>query len=393
MLTSRVPARLFGPLVGLLVLALASPGCGHKREDIAIGEYGSTTGLTSTFGTSSDNGVQLAIAGANAAGGINGKKLEVILYDDEGKPDTAVNVVKKLVYQDKVAAVIGEVASKRSIAAAPTCQSGKTPMISPSSTNPKVTEIGDYIFRVCFIDPFQGTAAAKFASQKGFKRAAIMTDALNDYSTGLTQFFQESFPKQGGAIVATQRYQAGDLDFKAQLTAIKASNPDILFVPGYYGDVGPIARQAREVGLNVPLLGGDGWDSPKLVPGAGGPGKALEGSYFTNHYSLSDPSPRTKAFIAAFQAKFHTMPDALAAMGYDAAGVLLDAMKRVGAPADGDYESAAYRAKLRDVLAQTKNYPGVTGDITIDAARNAVKPAVILQIKGNDFKYVSSIKP
>ncbi len=406
-----VPARLFGCLCTAAMLAFVSGGCANKTSStvngissgggtpaagsIMIGEYGSLTGDKSTFGHSTDNGVELAVKGINAAGGVNGHPLAVDVQDDAGTPDGASSVVKKIITSDKPTAVIGEVASTLSIQAAPICNSAKVPMISPSSTNPKVTQLGPYIFRVCFIDPFQGTAAAKFAlGTLHAKKAAILTDAGNDYSIGLTKFFTQSFIQGGGQVVISQNYGKDDVDFTSQLTQIKADAPDVLYVPGYYGQVGPIAKQARAIGLTVPLLGGDGWDSPKLIEGAGGPGAALEGSYFTNHSSMSNPDPTIQKFVTAYKAAYGgQQPDSLAALGYDSIGVLADALKRAGAPADGDYASLAYHAKLRDAVAATKGYKGITGTITIGPDRNAVKPAVVLQIHGADYKYVSTVNP
>ena len=392
--------------VGLLI---SMSGCANKPDTtpqgsqprstatgtpIVIGEYGSTTGLTSTFGLSTDHGIEMAVDAINASGGINGHPLKVDLKDDEGKPDEALSVVRLLISQDNVTAILGEVASKSSIAAAPECNSKMVPMISPSSTNVKVTQVGPYIFRACFIDPFQGTAAAKFVmNDLHLKNVAIMTDAANDYSTGLTSAFEKNYTILGGHIVLTQSYTAGDVDFKAQLLAIKAKNPDLLYVPGYYGDVGPMARQAREIGLTIPMMGGDGWDSPKLVEGAGGPGQALEGSYFTDHYAVSNPDPAGKKFVETYKLEYHEDPDALAAMGYDAVGVLADAIKRTGTPANGDFASKQYRSKLRDAIATTKNFQGVTGNITIGPDRNAIKPLVVLQIHGKDFNFVSRVNP
>ncbi len=404
------PARLLGCLCSAAVLAFISGGCANKTSttvngvssggsapagSIMIGEYGSLTGDNSTFGHSTDNGVELAVKNINAAGGVNGHPLTVDLQDDAGTPDGASSVVKKIITSDKPTAVIGEVASTLSIQAGPVCNAAKVPMISPSSTNPKVTQLGPYIFRVCFIDAFQGKAEAEFAAKNlHAKRAAILTDSGNDYSIGLTKFFTQNFTQDGGQIVIAQNYSKGDVDFTAQLTQIKAANPDILFVPGYYGQVGPIAKQARSIGLTVPLLGGDGWDSPKLVEGAGGPGAALEGSYFTNHSSMSNPDPTIQKFVSAYKAAYGSQqPDSLAASGYDAVGVLADAIKRAGAPADGDYSSLAYRTKLRDAIAATKDYHGITGTISIGPDRNAIKPAMVLQIHGAGYKYITTINP
>jgi len=379
------------------IAAFSFAGCGGKKAmtEPVIGEYDSMTGPQSTFGTSTHNGETLAIDQANDAGGVNGHKLTIKLYDDQCDPSIASTVVRKLIAQDHVPAILGEVASTRSIAAAPECDKGKVPMISPSSTNPKVTEGHPYVFRVCFIDPFQGGSAAKFAAQTlHFKRAAIFTDQANDYSTGLSAVFKDTFTKLGGTIVATSSYQSGsDVNFQAQLNTLKAANPEIIYVPGYYNDIGPIARQARSIGLKAPLLGGDGWDSDKLVEGAGGPGAALEGCYFTNHYSVDNPDPLTQKFVQAYKARFGSKPDSLAALGYDAAGVLVDAMKRAGAPPNDDYSDAAYKTKLRDAIGATTGFKGATGTINLGPDHNAVKPCVVLQVNGKDFKYITTVQP
>ncbi len=387
--------RGLGLTLGLLSASLALSGCGGKKDtnEIVIGEYGSMTGSESTFGTSTLNGVNLAVNEINAGGGINGKKLRVVSYDDEGKPDGALNVAKKLV-DDHPATVIGEVASTLSISAAPVFNQAHIPMISPSSTNPKVTQVGPYIFRVCFIDPFQGSVAAKFAATNlKAKKAAVLFEQTSDYSRGLSDVFTSDFPKLGGQIVDTETYVKTDVDFKSALTKIKAANPDILYVPGYYSNIGPIAKQAKQIGLTVPLLGGDGWDSPKLVEGAGGPGGALEGSYYTNHSSMDNPDPTIQNFVAKYEKADSAEPDTIAALAYDSVGVLADAIKRVGPPSDGDYSSQEYRAKLRDAIGSTKDFKGVTGSITLNSDRNAVKPAVVLQIKGDKKVFVTSVSP
>jgi branched-chain amino acid transport system substrate-binding protein len=255
-------------------------------------------------------------------------------------------------------------------------------MISPSSTNPRVTQVGDYIFRVCFIDPFQGTVMANFARQSlKLNSVAVLSDVKSDYSLGLAKFFKQGYTAAGGKIVADENYSGGDKDFSAQLTAIKAANPDGVFVPGYYTEVGLIALQARQLGLTVPLFGGDGWESSSLVTIGG---TALEGDYFSTHYSPEDTSPAAQNFDKEYQAKYGTLPDAMAALGYDSAMILADAIKRAGST-DG--------TKVRDALAATRNFPGVTGNITIDPNRDASKPAVILAIKGGAFKYVETIAP
>lgn len=351
-------------------------------DEIKIGEIGSMTGAEATFGTSTHNGIMLAFETVNAGGGVKGKKLRLISLDDQGKPDEAATATQKLVNQEKVVALLGEVASSRSLAMAPIAQNAKVPMISPSSTNPRVTEMGDYIFRVCFIDPFQGTVMAKFAHEHlKLKKVAILRDVKNDYSVGLADFFTQTFTKLGGEIVADLSYSASDIDFKSQLTAIRSKNPEAIMVPGYYTEVGLIARQAKELGIKAPLLGGDGWDSPKLTEIASG---ALDGSYFSNHYSVDDQSPHVQSFIQKFKAKYGVVPDGLAAMGFDAAMVLIKALET--AP---DTSGVA----LRDALAKTKDFQGVTGKISIDEKRNAVKSAVVLKIEKGAYRFVTTVNP
>ena len=400
---NRASTRQLCGLFSAAAFALTFSGCANKTagtspggdgssasSPIVIGEFASMTGAQATFGSSTDKGVQLAAAEINKAGGIDGHQVAIHLENDEGQPDAAATAVKKLITEDKAIAILGEVASKNSIAAAPFCNSNKVPMISPSSTNPKVTQTGPYIFRVCFIDPFQGTVAAKFVTGTlKAKTAAILYDKTSDYSNGLQDFFQKAFVAQGGKVLLVRTYQAGDPDFRSSLTTIKAANPDILYVPGYYNEVGTIARQARQLGIAAPLVGGDGWESPKLIEGAGGPGGALEGCYFTDHSALDERDPVVKKFVESYKAaNGGQSPDALTGQGYDAAGVLFAAIKTAGKPEGGDYNSDAFRTKLRDAIAATAGYKGATGDITLDADRNAKKAAVVLQIKGSNYKNV-----
>jgi branched-chain amino acid transport system substrate-binding protein len=301
-------------------------------------------------------------------------------------------VVTRLIDNDHVDAIIGEVASSNSLAAAPVCQRSGVPMITHASTNPKVTLVGNYIFRTCFIDPFQGAVMATFAVKNlHLKKADVFYDNSSDYSVGLAKFFTATFEKLGGVVAISTSYHAGDPDFRAQLAGIKQTNPDFIYVPGYYTDVGTIARQAREQGITVPLMGGDGWDSPKLFDSAD---EALNGCYFSNHYSVQSSDPLVQKFVAAYEKLYGgAVPDAMAALAYDATHILADAFKMAGKPADGNFDSPQYRAKLRDAIAATKDYPGVTGKITIGPDRNAVKPAVVLQISGKEYKYVTSINP
>jgi branched-chain amino acid transport system substrate-binding protein len=330
----------------------------------------SLTGSTANFGISSVNGIKMATDEVNGAGGINGKQIELLVQDDRSDASEAATIVTKFVTQDQVHAVLGEVASSRSIAAAPIAQNAKIPMLTPSSTNPEVTRKGDYIFRSCFIDPVQGAAIGQFAARSlGAKRAAIMVDRKNDYSTGLANNITETFTKMGGQMVATTSYQEGDQDFNAQLTSIKGSNPEVIFVPGYYNDVGLIAKQARDRGITVPLIGGDGWDSAQLYAIGG---SALNGSFFSNHYSPYDTDPKVQKFVNDYKARYNTIPDALAATAYDAAHIMFDAIKRANS-LDGK--------AIRDALAATSAFPGVTGTVTFNENRDAVKPIVMIEIK------------
>jgi branched-chain amino acid transport system substrate-binding protein len=387
--------RIFLSLLVLASLLMSFTACVDKSanggqttsgggDTIKVGVYGDVTGATSSFGQSTKNGIQLAFDEINAAGGVNGKKLEMIFEDDQGTPEKAKTVISKLINQDKVVAVLGEVASSNSLAAAPVAQEAKIPMITPSSTNPKVTEIGEYISRVCFIDPFQGSVMAKFAANTlKAKTAAVLGDNSSDYSKGLTQFFEEEFKRLGGTVITKQTYAQRDQDFKAQLTQMRDQKPDVIYVPGYYGEVGIIAKQARELGMTQPLLGGDGWDSPELWKLGGA---ALNPAYISNHYSADNPAPEIQNFVKAYQAKFNVAPDSLAALAYDSAKVLADAIKRAG---------GTDSAKLKDAINATKEFAGVTGKITLDSSRNAVKPAVVLSLNpsASKFEFKETIYP
>ena len=355
---------------------------GVEGNEILVGEYGSMTGSEATFGQMTHKGIELAFNQINASGGVKGKMLRLISLDDQGRPEEAATAVTKLITQNKVLAVLGEVASSRSLAGAPIAQQHGIPMVTPSSTNPKVTEVGDYIFRVCFIDPFQGTVMAKFAAQNlKAKRVAIMKDVTSDYSVGLANVFKETFSHLGGQVVSEQTYVSGDIDFKGQLANIKTSGVDAVFIPGYYTEVGLIARQARQLGMKQPLLGADGWDSRKLFD----IGKeAINGGYFSNHYTSDSTAPGVREFISEFKAAYSEVPDSLAAMGYDAAKVLADAATRA---------TELTPKGLRDALASTKNYQAVTGNITINDQRNAVKSAVVVKVTGAGNKYVTTVNP
>ena len=378
--------------IAVSLLLLATPGCNKPAGEsgsgagggtIKIGEYASLTGNTANFGQSSHEGTIMAIDEINAAGGVLGKKLELLTEDTLSKAGEPATVVNKLIARDNVVAILGEVASSRSLEAAPICQQNKIPMISPASTNPDVTKTGDYIFRVCFIDPFQGTVMANFATKTlKAKRVAVFTDVKSDYSKGLAKFFKERFLANGGEIVSELDYNSGDKDFKAQLTAIKSANPDGVFVPGYYSEVALICTQARQLGINVPLFGGDGWEGEDLVKIGG---ESVEGNYFSSHYHPAVGNDLCRRFVENYHKRYRDKtPDTMAALGYDSALVLADALKRAGTT-DGP--------KLRDAIATTKDFPAVTGTITINENRDATKSAVILQVKGGKFEYLETVNP
>ena len=387
-----------------LTLAAGCGGGAGGKDELVIGVYGSLTGGDATFGESTKMGVELAVKQLvdAKAGKIGGLPVRTVVEDDQGKAEEAATVVQKLINQDQVITVIGEVASSRSLAAAPICQAAGVPMITPSSTNPKVTEVGEFISRMCFIDPFQGTVMAKFASSNlGVKKVAILKDVKSDYSVGLAQFFSEAFKAAGGTIVAEQAYTAGDQDFSAQLTALKAKSPDAIFLPGYYTEVGLIARKARELGLTCPILGGDGWESEQLIEIGG---DALNGAYYSIHFAVDNPEPKLQAFLKDFKALHGKEPDAIGGLAYDAANVLFGCLeklatdepavfKALGSAKAGTPERKEAQKKLAALIAATKDYAGVTGVITLDENRNASKPAVVLEIKGGKKVFNTSINP
>ncbi len=373
-------------ILNTLVLALACligfSGCTKKTDEILIGEFGTLTGGEATFGQSTNKGLRMALDEINAAGGVKGKKIKLITYDNQGKTDETAAVVTRLITQDKVVAIIGEVASGRTLVAAPIAQQYKVPLITPSSTHPKVTEKGDYIFRICFIDPFQGAVMAKFMTENlKLKKVAILRDVKNEYSVGLADTFVKEITQRGGEVLIDVSYQANDIDFKAQLTQIKSKNPEVIFVPGYYTDAGLITVQARQLGIKAVFLGGDGWDSPKLHEIAK---EAANGSYFSNHYSTDSTDPVVQEFIQKFKTQFNELPDAMAALGYDAGKVLAMALMNA---------KDITPENIKNEIAKTKNFPGVTGVITLDAQRNAIKSAVIVKVEGNDKKFVTQMAP
>ena len=370
-------------LLLLPTLLAAVTGAALAQNPIKVGEFASLTGKEAAFGQSSHKGTLLAIEELNATGGALGRQFELITEDNQSKQGESATIVKKLISRDQVVALLGEVASGRSLEAAPIAQNYKIPMISPSSTNPRVTEMGSYIFRVCFIDPFQGTAMAKFAQKSlHLKKVALLTSVSSPYSVGLAKYFKETFAAIGGVVAIEQKYSEGDKDFKAQLTAIKAAGVEGIFVPGYYTEAALISKQARELELTFPVFGGDGWEAPQLIEIGG---KAMEGTYYSTHYSPENSSPAVRNFVKKFRARYAgETPDAMAALGYDSAMVLADAIKRAG---------TTEGPKLRTAIAATKGYDGVTGKTTIDSHRNATKAAVVITVKDGAFKFVESIAP
>lgn len=351
-------------------------------DQIVIGQYASLTGAIANFGKYTDLGVQLAVMERNEKGGIDGKQIVLRTYDTRGQQTDAKSAVTRLITQDKAVAILGEVASSLSIAGAQVCQENGVPMVTPSSTNPDVTAIGDMIFRVCYTDDLQGLYAANFAAQKGWKTAAILYDRKQAYSVGLKDGFAEAFTDRGGKIILEQAFSSGDTDFSAQLTAIRNSKPDVIFCPSYYNDLGNILRQSRKMGIDLPYLGGDGWTDVESVT----PADVLVNCYYVNHWDPGDTSSEeSRTFIERSQARFPNESfNVWSALGYDAANILFDAIDRADST-DGK--------KIAAELAKVKNFKGVTGTISIDENRNASKPAVILTFKDGKPVYVTSIQP
>jgi len=388
----RLPALIAAPVVAAAAaFALALGGCARSQQpaeaatsEILIGEISSITGKEGACGQSTHRGILLAIEEANARGGLlGGHLLHLFTEDNQSKAGESGTAARKLISRDKAIAILGEVASNRSLEIASIAQRTHTPMISPASTAESVTEAGDYIFRVCFLDSFQGQVMAKFARESlGLHRIAILSSVSSAYSVGLAKQFRESFVETGGEIPAEQKFSEGDKDFRAQLTAIRASGADAIYLPAYYTETALIAKQARELGLTIPLLGGDGWSSPELLELGG---DALEGVYYSSHYSPQSTAPQALDFIEHYRARWDgETPDAFAALGYDAARLLIDAIERAG---------TTQPAALRDALATTHDLYGATGRTTIDAHRNASKPATIITVKNHHFTYIGEVAP
>jgi branched-chain amino acid transport system substrate-binding protein len=374
------------------VLLAGAAACERKSDsatdtggDIVIGMYGSLTGDGGSFGLSSKDGTELAVDEINAAGGVlDGRKLTLLIEDDQSKPEEATNAVTKLITQDKVVAVLGEVASRRTLAAAPVAQRYQIPLITPASTNERVTKVGNYIFRVCFIDPFQGEVLAKFAyNDLKVRKVAILKDITQDYSVGLTDSVALNFAKLGGTVLPPVSYSGADADFKAVLTQIRSEKPDAIFATGYYSEAGIIVRQARELGMKMPILGGDGWVGDALANGR----EALNNTYISNHYSGDNPAPIVQNFVTAYRKRFNKEPDAIAALAYDAVKVLADAMNRA---------KSTEGPKVRDALAKA-DVAGVTGQLKMNPERNVDKPAVVQEVTYANgqvkFVYKTTVSP
>ena len=372
----------------LLIVSLIFSGIGslYGAETIKVGLIAPLTGPIATFGQSVEKGVRMAVDEINAKGGVLGMKIELLVEDNQAKAEESANIARKFIEQDKVVAILGPVISSNTLAAAPIAQQSKVPLLTPTATNPRVTQVGNYIFRVCFVDDFQGTVMARFAKTGLGKRvstAAILYEKTSDYSIGLAKYFKETFTKIGGKIVAEESFSSGDQDFSAQLTKIKGKNPDVLYVPSYYDTAGLIIKQARELGINVPILGGDGFDSPQLVQLAGK--ENLKDCYFSGHFFAGSSAPQVKTFVANFKKRYNQVPDMLAALGYDAAYMLADAIKKAG---------KVDRDAIRDALANTKNLKLVTGTITLDENRNPQKSAVIIGFDSNGNQvYKTTVNP
>jgi branched-chain amino acid transport system substrate-binding protein len=374
-------------IAAVAAAALLIAGCSpQSAKEIRIGLITPLTGDVKTFGESVKNAFEMAVDEANKAGGVAGMKIVPVVVDDRNDPTEASNAANKLIKQDRVRAIVGSVTSKATIPVSDLAQSGKIPTITPSATNPKVTVADgkrkDFMFRACFIDPFQGKVMAKFARETLFKeKAAVLYDASNDYSKGVAEYFADAFRIMGGKVVAYESYGKDDVDFSAILTKVKASGPDVVFLPDYYNKVGLIAKQAREKGIRADLIGPDGWDSPDLVKIAG---DAVEGGYFSNHYSPDDTRPEVVAWVKKYKEKFGQTPDALGTLAYDATNLLLEAIRK----ANSDDP-----VKIRAALASIKGFKGVTGESAMDDNGNAIKSAVILQIANGRQKYVKVVTP
>lgn len=378
----RAPLALLLACVALFGCSRPKGGGGGERppaEKIRLGVVMSLTGDTAQYGLSALNGARMAVEEANASGGVAGRRVELIAQDTRSDSTETEVVVRRLAREYGVHALVGEIVSSRSLAAARVAQGEGLPMLTPSATSPEVTQVGDFVFRSCYTDAFQGAAIARFAAVNlGARRAAMLVESDQRYSQELAAFTRDAFTRLGGEVVAVQEYREGAADFSAQLVELSASRPDVVFAPGYYLEAGLLARQARSLGIETPFVGGDGWDSPRLYEIGG---QALAGNFFSTHFSAEDQTPEVRRFVEDYRRLFGSTPDSFAATAYDAARIVLAAFER--AP-------SLERAAVRDALASTRDFRGVTGTVTFDAARNAVKPVVIVRISENGRQSVES---
>lgn len=344
--------------------------------DIPIGVFQSLSGAEASFGQDALSGIRLAEDQINSHGGILERRIRLIVQDNQSKAGETSSIVRELISRENVVALVGEVASGRTLEAAPIAQRSKVPLVANSASNEKVTQVGNFIFRVSYKDSQQGQALARYAYSEGKHRAALLVDTSKDNSTAIAKAFREHFAALGGKIVKEQNYNAGDKDFIAQLTAIQGSGADCLLLPGYYTDCASIMKQARKLGLKSQILGGDGWDSADLVRVAG---SNAEGSVFTNTFSAEDPHPMVQSFVEKYEKKYGTKPMAVAATGYDALMLVADAIQRAG---------STDQQAIRDALATTKDYQGVSGKITFDQYRDPSKSIVLLRIQNGQFKFI-----
>lgn len=380
-------------LVGVTMLGSVISGCGGDSaksadsNEIKIGANFEVTGGVANYGSQALNGLKLAVKEANDAGGINNKKINLIVADNKSEASEAANAATKLISNDKVKLIIGPATTSNVLATAQIGTDNKVPIVTPTGTNPKITVDNDtvkpYMFRSCFIDPLQGEVMAAFATNTlKSATAAIYIDSSSDYSKNLAEVFKAQFESNGGKVVIQEAFLQKDQDFKATLTKIKAANPEVIFIPAYYEEVGKIVKQARELGINVPLLGTDGWDDAKLTEIAGS--EPLNNTFFSSHYSTQDDDKNVKAFIEAYKKEYSQEPNVFAALGYDAGKMVVDALKRSG----GDDSE-----KIRKALEETKDLQVGTGVITMDKNHNPIKSAVVLGFENGEKMFKQKITP
>jgi branched-chain amino acid transport system substrate-binding protein len=360
---------------------LESPESPQDPLAARVGLFIPLTGSQASFGMDALNGAKLAVSEINEQGGVLDHPVSLVVKDTESRTEQVAAVVGELIGTDKVVALIGEITTDRTLAAAPLAQERGIPLITPSATNERITAVGNYVFRVCYTDGFQAAMMTKFARSLDVDKVAMLFDGDNPYGTSLSNAFRVDFVKQGGSIVAEQTYRAGDVDYATQLNAIKLKNPDVVFLPSYFAEAAVIIKQARQLALEVPFIGTDGWDSGELLKFAG---QAVNNCYFASHFSSERLSERAKPFSEAYRGKFQAAPPPLAALTYDAVWLLADALRRGGSTSS---------TALRDALAETKDFAGVTGTIAFDQDRNPKKPGIILRIQDGKVSYLETVEP